>query len=351
MSAAKEKAPTRQRQGFDVNHLESIHMGNTTVVQGGEQQLVRVFSGVIGGMPSQVCDGRELHAFLKNGKQFSDWIKHRISQYGFEENQDFRSFSPKSEKPQGGRRSTEYHLSLDMAKELSMVENNEQGRAARRYFIAMERERHVLASGNQSALPDPGHDLKRFVFRGRPVHFALIDGKPWACAGNLSAALNIGSSDRLTRSLPAERKRRIPRGATAVWVIDADAAMRAADYCRDGSGEDYRHWLTGVLSDLVGMHAAKAAPDLNTNSLACLGDALTTAVAPAEQLGITRLLNARLLSWFDADGKLQTKALDPDAVVLRRERLPILIADREWMPRESLPAIIQAVAERMRQLG
>ena len=56
MSDVKEKAPTRQRQGFGVNHFEAIHMGNTTAVQGGAQQLVRVFDGVIGGLPAQVGD-------------------------------------------------------------------------------------------------------------------------------------------------------------------------------------------------------------------------------------------------------------------------------------------------------
>lgn len=64
-------------------------MGITTAVQGGAQQLVRVFGGLIGGVSAQVVNGRELHAFLKNGKQFSDWIKHRIGQYGFEENRLF----------------------------------------------------------------------------------------------------------------------------------------------------------------------------------------------------------------------------------------------------------------------
>ena len=133
MSDVKEKAPTRQRQGFGVNHFEAIHMGNTTAVQGGAQQLVRVFDGVIGGLPAQVCDGRELHAFLKAGWQFSDWIKKRIEQYGFEQNQDFVCVSVKTEThrkdgQRGVTKSTDYHLTLDMAKELSMVENNEQGR-------------------------------------------------------------------------------------------------------------------------------------------------------------------------------------------------------------------------------
>lgn len=290
MSAAKEKAPTRQRQGFGVNHYEAIHMANTTAVQGGGQQLVRVFSGVIGGLPAQVCDGRELHAFLKNGKQFSDWIKLRIKQYGFEENQDFRCFSPKSEKPQGerasadfqgfsvkpekpqgGRPGTDYHLSLDMAKELSMVENNEQGRTARRYFIAMERERHALVNPPPAlANPEAGVKTIRHVFEGRPISFAMLNDKPWVCAANICTALNLGSSDRVTRSLPANQKRRIQRGATQLWMIDAAAAVRAADYCRNDPdrADRYRQWMSGVLTELAG--APMEGAGLNDKDLACL---------------------------------------------------------------------------------
>lgn len=87
----------------------------------------------------QAVNARELHTFLQNKRQFSDWIKQRIAEYDFIENQDFVSFSQNCEKPKGGRPTTEYAITLDMAKELSMVERNEQGKMARRYFIECER--------------------------------------------------------------------------------------------------------------------------------------------------------------------------------------------------------------------
>lgn len=92
----------------------------------------------------QAVNARELHAFLKNKRQFSDWIKQRISEYDFVENQDFVITSQICETmtKTGKRRVTtknEYHITLDMAKELSMVERNEQGKMARRYFIECER--------------------------------------------------------------------------------------------------------------------------------------------------------------------------------------------------------------------
>src|SRR5699024_10405129 len=57
--------------------------------------------------------------------------------YGFIEGEDFSTFLAKST---GGRPSTEYYLVLDTGKEIAMVENNEQGRAIRKYFIEVEKQ-------------------------------------------------------------------------------------------------------------------------------------------------------------------------------------------------------------------
>ena len=84
----------------------------------------------------ETVNARELHDFLENKRQFSDWIKQRIEQYGFEPEKDFISVSQNCEN--GGRRN-EYFLTIEMAKELSMVENNEKGQQARRYFIECEK--------------------------------------------------------------------------------------------------------------------------------------------------------------------------------------------------------------------
>ncbi len=101
------------------------------------QQLIPVFNGELDGRAQQLCDARDLHSFLAVGRDFSTWVKDRIEQYGFAEGEDF---SPILGKSTGGRPCVEYHLTLDMAKELAMVENNDQGRQVRRYFIAMERQ-------------------------------------------------------------------------------------------------------------------------------------------------------------------------------------------------------------------
>lgn len=99
-------------------------------------QIVEIRKNIISGYTVQTVDARELHAFLRNGDHFSTWIKERIGQYGFIESQDFVTYSADAEK---GRPRVEYAISLDMAKELSMVERNDKGKQARQYFIECER--------------------------------------------------------------------------------------------------------------------------------------------------------------------------------------------------------------------
>lgn len=84
-------------------------------------------------------NARELHEFLEIGKDFTNWMKDRIIQYDFEENTDFIVFANSGVNPKGGRPTKEFHLSLDMAKEISMVERNDKGREARKYFIECEK--------------------------------------------------------------------------------------------------------------------------------------------------------------------------------------------------------------------
>lgn len=87
----------------------------------------------------QLVDARELHKRLGSKRNFADWIKQRIEKYEFIENEDFFSFSQICEKPLGGRPSIEFHLSITMAKELAMLQDNEMGRKFRRYFIEVEK--------------------------------------------------------------------------------------------------------------------------------------------------------------------------------------------------------------------
>lgn len=106
-------------------------------------QLISVEeSSVINGELIKTVNARELHAFLEVGKDFSNWIKDRIDKYSFSNGADYTVVAKTGEaQPRGlAANRKEYFLTLDMAKELSMVERNEKGKQARQYFIACEKE-------------------------------------------------------------------------------------------------------------------------------------------------------------------------------------------------------------------
>lgn len=109
-----------------------------------ENALIPLLTAEVQSEAVQLCNARDLHASLQVGRDFSNWIKGRIDEYGFDEGIDFLvidSPNPANQKKGrgGDRRSIDYHLTMDMAKELAMIENNEIGRAVRRYFIQAEK--------------------------------------------------------------------------------------------------------------------------------------------------------------------------------------------------------------------
>ncbi|EAE5961246.1 phage antirepressor KilAC domain-containing protein [Listeria monocytogenes] len=87
-------------------------------------------------------DARMLHEKLLVNTRFNDWISRMIGNYGYENGLDFYSTLSKT----NGRPSTNYFLTLDTAKELAMVQNNEMGRAIRKYFIEVEKQARKLAT-------------------------------------------------------------------------------------------------------------------------------------------------------------------------------------------------------------
>ena len=138
--------------------------------------LIPVFNGLIQNQPVQLCNARELHTFLEIQTRYNDWIKNRISEYGFIQDEDYLVITERT----NGRPRKEYHITLDMGKELSMVERNERGRQIRQYFIRCERTLKALQQPQQLALPEPEkftrefteHDLQQLVW----AWFALLRG-------------------------------------------------------------------------------------------------------------------------------------------------------------------------------
>jgi anti-repressor protein len=84
----------------------------------------------------KIVSARELHQFLEVETDFTTWCK-RMFEYGFEEGMDFTPILGKST---GGRPSMDYALTLDTAKEISMLQRSEKGKQARQYFIECEKK-------------------------------------------------------------------------------------------------------------------------------------------------------------------------------------------------------------------
>ena len=118
------------------------------------KELIPLTVSAIGNEEQKTVNARDLHAFLEVGKDFSTWIKDKIEKYDFKEGKDYVKFSPNSGKTSnGGRPRVEYFLTVSMAKEISMLENNEKGNQARKYFLACEEELNALKLA-APALPD-----------------------------------------------------------------------------------------------------------------------------------------------------------------------------------------------------
>jgi len=142
----------------------------------------------------QSVNARDLHAALESKSAFNDWIARRIESYGFKDGQDFYSFLSEST---GGRPAVEYALSVPMAKELAMVENNTKGREVRQYLIQLEKAWNtpelVFARALQAAntlIPD---QVRRIAELKPKAEFfdQVASSKTAVSMRQVAAALNI----------------------------------------------------------------------------------------------------------------------------------------------------------------
>ena len=95
-------------------------------------ELIKVdFSG-----ERPAVSARELHEFLEVGTHFKDWFP-RMCEYGFAEGEDYTLLI--FEHPQNHQPTKDFAISIDMAKEICMIQRNEKGKLARQYFLQLEK--------------------------------------------------------------------------------------------------------------------------------------------------------------------------------------------------------------------
>ena len=106
--------------------------------------------------------GRELHAALMIDTRYNDWFK-RMCEYGFVEGRDYYSFLSNRVDGRAGKQRKDHQLTIDMAKELCMIQRSEIGKKCREYFLEIEKKwnspdaiiaRALLLANHQLQLAD-----------------------------------------------------------------------------------------------------------------------------------------------------------------------------------------------------
>lgn len=104
---------------------------------------------------------RDLHEFLEAETPFRKWFP-RMCEYGFTEDEDYRTFLSNRSDGLPGKPRRDAQLTIDMAKEICMLQRNEKGKQARQYFLQLEREWNSPEAVMSRALRMAEERLERF---------------------------------------------------------------------------------------------------------------------------------------------------------------------------------------------
>lgn len=172
--------------------------------------------------------GRDLHAFLGIGQDYTNWFK-RMQTYGFAAGQDYLAKS--SEVARSGRGTvsrTDHILTLDMAKEVAMIQRTERGKQARQYFIEVEKQHRAQAP----AIPQTYSDALRAAAdaedRAKALEARAVEDAPKvdyhdtfvAESDQLSfrsVASTVGLTEKFLRELLIDRK----------WIYKEETSRRS----------------------------------------------------------------------------------------------------------------------------
>jgi len=113
----------------------------------------------------QAVSGRDLHEFLEIKSNCTTWFN-RMCEYGFVENEDYITWFPNLESENhGGQNKADNYLTLDMAKQICMIQRSEKGKQARLYFIEIEKEYKALQAQpvDSYMIQDPVQRAQRWI--------------------------------------------------------------------------------------------------------------------------------------------------------------------------------------------
>ena len=104
--------------------------------------------------------GRDLPEALEIGTEYAKWFE-RMTDYGFSENIDYSPILTNRSDGKAGKPKTDHQLTLEMAKEICMIQRSEKGKQCRQYFIAVEEQFNNPQAIMARALRVADEELKR----------------------------------------------------------------------------------------------------------------------------------------------------------------------------------------------
>ena len=179
------------------------------------RELIKVEKCQIGKEEINAVDARELHDFLVVGATFNSWILRRIEKYGFVINSDYSILNTAT--GAGGDDRKDYIISIDMAKELSMVENNDKGRQARKFFIERDKKLTEI-EGGKVALPNFTNPAEAAIAWAMEYEARQIAEKTKAQINNKKTATAMATASHLSR----ENNRLRPKAALFDHFFESD---------------------------------------------------------------------------------------------------------------------------------
>lgn len=125
---AEEVLPSIRKHG-----MEELFCGTGNIEVEGKKELIKINYD----SEQPTVSARELHDGLEIGTKFTTWFL-RMTEYGFSEGNEFFPILGETSE-QGGRPSTDYQISVDMAKQICMIQRTDKGKQYRQYFIDLEK--------------------------------------------------------------------------------------------------------------------------------------------------------------------------------------------------------------------
>ncbi|WBF05263.1 AntA/AntB antirepressor [Psychrobacter phage vB_PmaS_Y8A] len=158
----------------------------------------------------QAVSARELYDFLQPTERFASWFERQL-QYGFVASQDYLGCEVFNTLARQSLQ--DYFISIDMAKEISMIQRSDKGKQARQYFIECERKikkQPVTPAIPQSfaeALQLAADQAKQLELAAPKVsaYDKLIESTHLKSVGDVAKSIGLKSAQALNKKLEAVR--------------------------------------------------------------------------------------------------------------------------------------------------